>query len=315
MSEAAVDRLVADLHEQRLRVWSIVITYFGDAVVPRGGVAWLGALRALMARMRIESGTLGAAMSRLTADQWLVRRREGRFSFYRLDDRGRAVFETAARRIYGVSEAPPPRWSGRWRWLMWPAADAQRLARLRAAGFGSLGPRMQLRPERTDDAETEARRFEAGAIRFVGEADPSTAWPDLVAEAFSLDAVAEAYRRVNERFRPLADALSGGGSLSPVSAMAARTLLVHEFRRAVLKDPLLPPGVRPEPWAGDEARRLTGNLYRLLLPASEAWLDEGARVPFGQPMAPEPAFWRRFGGLSGPGNDVLQGVGLHTTDS
>jgi phenylacetic acid degradation operon negative regulatory protein len=56
----------------------------------------------------------------------------------------------------------------------------------------------------------------------------------------------------------------------------ARILLIHHYRRVVLRDPLLPAELLPKNWPGREARALCGEIYRTLLPASERWLDAHA---------------------------------------
>jgi hypothetical protein len=79
-----------------LRAPAIVITVFGDAIVPRGGSVWLGTLLKFFRGLDIDGG----AMSRLAADGWLERNKVGGNSFYRLDKKGRQTFDTATRHIY-----------------------------------------------------------------------------------------------------------------------------------------------------------------------------------------------------------------------
>ena len=55
--------------------------------------------------------------------------------------------------------------------------------------------------------------------------------------------------------------------------MAARSLLIHNFRRAALRDPHFPPELRPDGWKGDEARQLVSRIYGRLAQPSEEWLD------------------------------------------
>src|SRR6201986_5573021 len=71
------------------RTGSIVITVFGDAIVPRGGSVWLGTLLSFFETIDIDSGVVRTAMSRLAADGWLERSKVGRNSFYRLGKKGR----------------------------------------------------------------------------------------------------------------------------------------------------------------------------------------------------------------------------------
>lgn len=291
--ETLIDRLHA---RERLRVWSIVISAYGDAVVPRGGVLWLGALQALMARLRIEPGALRAAMSRLAADGWLNRDKRGRRSYYTLADAGRLSFALATQRIYA---AGPVAWDGRWTICVAPeeageARDARRKA-LRELGFGTLGPTVFCRPE--TEAAPDAAAHLKGAVVFSAEAPASEHLPPLTAAAWPLQEAATAYVELAGAFTPLLDSLRAGATLDPLDAMAARTLLIHDFRRVALKDPLLPRPLLPETWPGGKAREMTAELYRLLLPASEAWLDACDGAPDGALPRVAADFYARFGGL------------------
>src|ERR1700731_5423973 len=93
-------RIIEQLKRQPSRPGSIVITVFGDAIVPRGGSVWLGTVLEFFATIDIDSGVVRTAMSRLAADGWLERHKVGRNSFYRLGQRGRATFDAAHPDIY-----------------------------------------------------------------------------------------------------------------------------------------------------------------------------------------------------------------------
>ena len=60
------------------RIASLIITVWGDAVVPRGGSLWLGSLQAILDRFGCREGQVRTAMSRLTEEGWLLRTRQGR---------------------------------------------------------------------------------------------------------------------------------------------------------------------------------------------------------------------------------------------
>jgi len=281
--------LLTHLHGRRLRVWSIVVTFFGDAVVPRGGEVWLGVIRALSSRLNVESGTLGAAMSRLTADGWLERRKEGRRSYYRLAATGRRTFEAAARRIYAGRLTSA--WDGRWTLVLETSSEPARVAALSNAGFGRLDSRVWARPGGGAEVEGDGLVFESTVV------SDTESLEKAVRDAWDLDAVAERYGRFVQRFRRLA---ADGEQLEPLDAIAARTLLVHDYRRLVLRDPRLPLDLLPEAWPGTEAHEVAEQAYRALLPASEAWLDAEDRTPDGPLSPPGEAFYRRFGGLARP---------------
>lgn len=290
-ARTALERMIDRLHARgRLRVWSLVITVFGDAVVPRGGQAPLTLLQDLMARLRIEPGAVRTAMSRLAADHWVLREREGRNSFYRLADEGRHAFDLATRRIYA---AGPPAWDGRWIVAVAPTAgDAgARVVRdeeMRARGFVPTGPASWIRPH-TDTGDPGAG-LPSGLLVVAG---PALRIPEGVTRLWSLDAVAAGYRALCSELSPLARALDGGADLAPLDAMAARTLVNHGWRRLVLRDPGLPSVLLPQDWPGEEARALVRHLYARLAAPSESWLDSAGLPPQDRPDR----FKARFGGI------------------
>jgi len=130
-----------------LKTWSLVITFFGDTVLPRGGTVPLAVVVAVLGALGIDAATVRAAVARLTRDGWLVRERRGRSSDYRLDARGRSTFADAEARIYAASE---PDFTGRWTFAVTHmGAGAERNAvrdRLRTLGFGALGNTVYVRP-------------------------------------------------------------------------------------------------------------------------------------------------------------------------
>ncbi|MEZ5812009.1 MAG: PaaX family transcriptional regulator C-terminal domain-containing protein [Rhizobiaceae bacterium] len=284
-AERALDGLVLALHARgRLRVWSLAVTVFGDAIVPRGGKAGLSVLQEIMGRLGIENGALRTAMSRLAADGWVVRERSGRNSIYALAGSGRRAFDEATRRIYA---AGPPEWDGRWTVALLTGSSAdERTAELAEAGFAHVGGPTWIRPE-TSAAPTIPEA--AGDMLVIG--GTSDGLPALADRFFDLEALAKSYRGLVEAFSPLHRSLETGDGLCPLEAMAARTLLIHDWRRAVLHDPGLPAELLPADWPGETARALVRSVYTRLAPASEHWLDEAGLPPQRDPTR----FAARFG--------------------
>ncbi|MEM6461607.1 MAG: PaaX family transcriptional regulator C-terminal domain-containing protein [Pseudomonadota bacterium] len=293
-AQRALDTLIDDFHAQeRIRVWSLVITIFGDAINPRGGELWLGSLQELMDRIRIEPSAVRAAMSRLTADGWLTRIKHGRKSYYRLADAGLAEFADATRAIYAPRRHT---WSGKWSIIVLNGrAGDEREARrreLRAAGFGALAPNILLRPESLEDTDTLSKGPDE--IVFQSNLDKQSDATKLIKHGWMLSDLEGLSAELVSKFSMLYEALRESGPLDPVSAMAARSLVIHDFRRLALRVPHLPAELLPESWTGDEARALVASVYRVLAGPSEQWLDgcldsHDARIP-----APEFSIARRF---------------------
>ena len=261
--------ILAHLQSTPSRTWSIVLTFFGDAVVPRGGSVWLGTILDLFEGMAIGPGAIRTAVSRLSSDGWLQRNRIGRNSYYRLSARGVATFSRAERHIYALA---PSDWDGRLLLAVpsRPAEDDQFRSRMIQEGLARLAPGVWI------GINQESRAgFDAEAA-IVDVRAPPEALRLLVARAWPLERLAATYSQFLEAFAPLGQWCAEGGVLETREALVARTLLIHEFRRINLRDPLLPAELLLPDWPGNAARALCAAIYHALLPLSEAWLDENA---------------------------------------
>jgi len=96
-------------------------------------------------------------------------------------------------------------------------------------------------------------------------------------------------------FEPLRGWVGRGGRMSDIDAFTARILLIHHYRRVVLRDPLLPTALLPADWPGRAARVLCAEIYRGVLAASERWLDRNGTNPAGPLPAAGKELARRFG--------------------
>lgn len=256
-----------------LRTGSLIVTVYGDAILPRGGALALSSLLPLMARLGAAEGMVRTAVSRLGREGLLRGGRAGRRSFYALTEHGRAEFAAAVPRIYGPLE---PDWDGRLR-LAFPEAPAAR-AELEALGFARLAPWVLV--------GVQARPAAAETLAALG---PPALLARLARRAWPLEALAGAYRDYLDRFAPLA----GTGCDDPLEAMARRTLVLHAWRRIVLRDPRLPAALLPADWPGHRARALCLTLYAGCAAASERWLDLADDGRGRLPPGPDPL--ARFG--------------------
>ena len=283
-----LSRIVELLKREPSRTGSIVITVFGDAIVPRGGSVWLGTLLEFFRTIDIDSGVVRTAMSRLAADGWLERQRVGRNSFYRLVKKGRQTFDAATKHIYDPQVSG---WTGRFELLLignGEDRDASREA-LKNAGFGSPLPGVWIAPSGVPIPEEAAH-----AIRLEVSAEDDSG-RRLLSESWPLDRTADAYLKFMKIFEPLRGWIDRREPLADVDAFTARILLIHYYRRVVLRDPLLPAALLPRDWPGRAARQLCGEIYRGLLPASEQWLDRNGVNETGPLPAAGEELARRFG--------------------
>lgn len=271
----AVEGLLDAFHARApIRAGSLIVTVFGDAVAPRGGRIALASLTEILAAFRVSESLTRTALSRLVAEGWLERWKTGRTSHYRLSARGREAFAQAARHIY---DRPDPAWDGAFALaLLDPAAAAERAplrAALEARGFGALTPDLLLAPR--------ASETPSGAVLLrASPRDPDEA-RRLAARAWPLAEIGTRYAAFTEAFGSVDAALRAGARVEGLAALVVRVLLVHAYRRIVLRDPGLPDALLPRPWLGSAARELCARVYRAVAPAAEAWLDAHAMTEDG----------------------------------
>jgi len=297
----AAAALVARFRRQRpLRGGSLIITVFGDALAPRGGAITLGSLIGLMAPFGLTERLVRTSVARLAADDWLDGRRLGRLSEYRLSATGRQRFSDATRRIYA---GPATQWGGRWTLVLMSGTSPAGRRRIRETllweGFGDLGAGVLAHPALTP-RETLAHLAAAGLADapVVLESRSTTAAADrrLIEDGWDLRELALRYARFIRQFQPLLPLLRE--PLAPATAFIVRTLLIHEYRKIHLRDPLLPPSLLPADWPGVLAYDVCRSVYEQVFRAAEQHLAALATRLDGPLPAPEPALYRRFAGLS-----------------
>lgn len=298
--------LVQQFSAQRpIRAGSLIISIFGDAIVPRGGTVWLGSLIRVLESFGLNQRLVRTSVFRLSKEEsWLSAEQLGRRSYYSLTAQGRRRFDKAFKRIY----LPVlPEWDGSWCLVVLSQVPADRRQQVRDEltwmGFGSFSPILMAMPH-CDMQEVRNTLQELGALDGCilfetreGEAFSSQALREQSRECWNLDQVSDSYKRFLERFRPVWQELKSQDSLDPAECFLARTLLIHEYRKVLLRDPQLPAELLPADWSGVAARQLCRNLYSLVCGPSERYIAENFETADGPLPEPMPAFYKRFGGV------------------
>lgn len=281
-----ISNLLKQFHARKpARIWSLIVTLYGDAIVPRGGSLWIGSLIGMMGLFKVDAGHVRTAVSRLSSDGWLASTKRGRASYYRLSRSGEDEFLQATQRIY--SAVPVRHGELRVVAIGLAAGDAAALrAELKAAGYAPVSPSIHV--GLGDLPETLSQR--EGLFLLTPQDKDRHA---LAAAAFGTDDVSKAYADFIAQFTPLAAWLRVA-SPSDEEALIARTLLIHAFRRVVLRDPGLPRDMLPADWNGEAARALAAEIYGRVVPGSERFLDRHTEDENGALPPPEPGFHRRF---------------------
>lgn len=91
------------LGQERPRVWSFIVTIFGDLAREDSCYISSRMLNRLTAQIGVKPEATRVALHRLRKEDWLESAKFGRESHYRLTDNGRALSREAAPRIYGTA--------------------------------------------------------------------------------------------------------------------------------------------------------------------------------------------------------------------
>lgn len=300
-----IEELVEEFKNQRpIRGGSLIITIYGDAISPRGGTVWLGSLIKLLEPLGLNQRLVRTSIFRLTKEGWLTSTQVGRRSYYSLTDIGRRRFESAFRRIYAKLH---PEWDGKWDMVITTQLDNELRKvvkkELEWLGFGNIAPGIMAHPM-ADMVEVNGTLQDLCVSQDVIHmesqligTETSVPLKELVHECWNLQQLAENYQLFLERFRPILRALEGADKLDPEQCFQLRTLLIHHYRRALLRDPQMPEKLLPADWAGTSARILARNIYRLIQGQAEEHLSETQETADGPLPEPAPRFYKRFGGL------------------
>jgi len=260
-----------------LRSNSLLVTAFGDAFAPRRQAVWLGSLIDLMRLFNVAPRAVRTSASRLVDGEWLCVKPVGRRSYYGLSSTGMLRVALADRRIY---EFRLPDWDGVWTMVMPGATLRSTVLRglehdLRWQGFGRLSRNVFAHPRADLEALQEILcAWQAQTRTSVLSATHNTAFQfealsRIMQDCFELDDVDVAWKQFLARF----DWLENRETFAPAEAFYIRTLLIHEYRRVLLRDPNVPAALLPEGWSGLRARALCERIYRKVVPPSEIYLQ------------------------------------------
>lgn len=292
---APIKQRLDDFRQQRrVQAGSLIISAFGDAIVPRGGRIWLGSLIRLLEPLELNERLIRTSVFRLAKEEWLRTETVGRRADYVLTQSGRQRFEEASRHIY-ASHAPV--WDRRWRLiLVVKEIDPKERDHLRKAlfwqGFGVLSGDCFVHPSADLTAAFDALVAEGlgsllDCLMPLLAADSlsglSANDADLVRRAWNLQELADAYTDFVATYLPILAELRSDrqAEVDAEDAFLLRLLLIHDYRRLLLRDPELPEVLLPADWSGQKARLLCKDLYRRLLPAAERHLDATLKLADG----------------------------------
>ena len=228
-------------------VWSLIVTVMGD-LAPDGTAIGGPFLAEILEPFSIKPEALRVALHRLRKDGWILSEKLGRTSQHRLTEMGQVETRVAARRIYQRQGVVPEQW-----YLLWEGPEGSGPA---PKDVLPLGRGMYL----GQGAAPEVAGFLVmqGHVRAV---------PDWLKSQLDGDALAVSYARLADALTSVISALDSGAALSPQQVASLRIMIVHHWRRNLLKHADLPAEFYPDGWQGELCRDMViGLLDRLAKP-------------------------------------------------
>ncbi|SFS82208.1 transcriptional regulator, PaaX family [Sulfitobacter marinus] len=222
------------------RVWSLMISLFGDLARREGDVIDGPVLSTIMAAMDVRPEAARVALHRLRKDNWIASEKQGRISLHSLTPDGRAQADDASARIY----TPPDDLCQNWQMLLLKSADA---GGLDLDGFTQVDARVFVGP--TDIATPKDAYVTVGA--------DAPAWLQAELEPQTLT---ESYTQLHTALVHAVQHLPAPDALTPLEIATLRCLIVHNWRRLALKHPALPKPLIRKDWVGFKAHVLVADL-------------------------------------------------------
>ncbi len=305
-----MDQLIQRFRERiPVRATSLIITLFGDVVEPHGGTVWLGSLIKILAPFGISERLVRTSVFRLSKEGWINPQKNGRRSYYGISVEGRRRFERAFGRVYALN---PLTWNGSWIVLIIPERLSREQGRslgreLQWLGVGELAPGAYACPRECREeivALLHDHGISAKSLLFVTQPVSQRTWEPMRAilfENWKFDELEALYSDFIDFFSTVSDEVLSGKWQTPESCFLIRLMLIHAYRKIILRDPLLPEELLPGDWPGLVARRLCKSLYKNVTTGTEIWLRQSLETPDGAGETIHADFYRRFGGLKSIG--------------
>ena len=239
MNESEFDQIVnALLGGDTPRVWSLLVTMFGDLALSPDARLSGACVNALTAAIGIKPEATRVALHRLRKEGWIESHRTGRQSRYGLTPQGRHETERAWPRVYG----PEPAEAKVCLVLEGPAGVAGQEQPQDGSDRVQLAPRTWLSSHATETLGLWSAPLSASAEV-----------PHWVSSKLCPPDVQTASQVFHARLTTV-EAHDDLATLTVLQRTALRVVIVHEWRRLVLRVPRFPERLFSAGWKGQACR-------------------------------------------------------------
>jgi phenylacetic acid degradation operon negative regulatory protein len=288
---------------------SLILTIFGDYVSAHGGTIWLGSLIKLVSPLGINQRLVRTSVFRLTEKGILQSKQLGRRSFYSLTDKGFRQYSSAADRIYRYHDS---QWDGDWCLVFTTLNNLAKKDRERFQnemtwlGFNRLANGVYAHPlvalEEVNKVVKEMNLQDSVVVmqaRASGD-ESLTASGNLIKSSFNVFAMKDEYQEHIDFFKRVLKSAESSVEKSEEACFLIRLLLIHKYRRILMREPEIPHELMPAECLSHEAREITEKLYKLICNPAENYFMEVAESESVNLPGVNEEYFTRFGGIPRP---------------
>ncbi|BCU80585.1 phenylacetic acid degradation operon negative regulatory protein PaaX [Polycladomyces abyssicola] len=266
-----------------MRPRSLMFTLYGDYIQYYGEEIWIGSLIRLMGEFGISEQSVRGATMRMVNQDLLKVRRIGNKSYYSLTDKGKRNIEDGVRRVYSIKNH---KWDRLWRVLTYSIPEEKRELRtqirkeLTWLGFGLISNSTWISPNPLEEKVMDMVReyhLEPYVFFFQTDSIVSHENEDIITRGWDLEKIENEYKQFIQyceaRYEEIKQAIYSG-TLSNRECFKERTILVHEYRKFLFKDPGFPLDLLPQKWSGIKARELFWKIHQLVSNGAVQFFEE-----------------------------------------
>lgn len=250
------------------RVWSLIVTIFGDLARREGEGISGAALSRLVGLMGVKPEAMRVALFRLRKDGWIDSVREGRGSLHFLTRMGRRLSAEASPRIYDPERRFPTCWHVLISGTGEQTGRSQLESYLLTGDYLPVGAQVVIGPGPLPDELNGLLGVETDRLSV----------PDWLREQVCPTELMAQYNALERDFRAIVSQLEDAPALALPEAAALRLLIVHSWRRLLFRHPDLPDWFFPDGWRGASCRIVFKTLIEML-PAPDIPALEGVLQP------------------------------------
>ncbi len=229
------------------RVWSLLVTMFGDLAQEETDTLTGPILSQMADILNIRAEAMRVALHRLRKDNWIASSKVGRTAVHRLTEFGRKE----SRRVSPIFYSSLSDFADAWVLIVLDDKSASDRDAEKLTDLVNVAPRVFV--ARSDSViPSNALVTEGGAV------------PEWIYAHIRCPALGADFSALTATFGIIDRLLDRHPDLDPVTTAALRSLLVHKWRRLVLRQPYLPPSLIGADWPGHLCRAAICDLLERL---------------------------------------------------